>query len=100
HVHPAAFSILLSTLCEASLVILRKDNAHNLHCMTNYFELYNIPVSFHPDQVVVKNKYYELSRQYHPDRFAQAGGTGMVDALHMASINNTAYKTLRDSDAT
>ena len=68
--------------------------------MTNYFELYNIPVSFHPDQPTVKNKYYELSRQYHPDKAAQSGGTSIAEALHMSSVNNTAYKTLRDSDAT
>jgi molecular chaperone HscB len=68
--------------------------------MVNYFELYDLPISFHPDQAVVKNKYYELSRLHHPDRFAQAGGTGMADALHMASVNNAAYKTLRDADRT
>jgi molecular chaperone HscB len=68
--------------------------------MVNYFELYGLPVSFHPDQAVVKNKYYELSRLHHPDRFAQAGGTGMTDALNMSSINNAAYKTLRDPDRT
>ena len=68
--------------------------------MINYFELYGLPVSFHPNQAAVKNKYYELSRLHHPDRFAQAGSAGMADALNMASINNTAYKTLRDSDAT
>ena len=68
--------------------------------MTNYFELYGIPESFHPDAAVVKSKYYELSRRYHPDRFAQAGGTELAEALQMAAINNQAYKTFQDSDAT
>ena len=68
--------------------------------MTNYFELYGIPVSFRPDQAVVKSKYYELSRRYHPDRFAQAGGSELSEAQYMASINNEAYKTLKSSDAT
>jgi molecular chaperone HscB len=66
----------------------------------NYFELYDLPVSFHPDQAAVKNKYYELSRRYHPDRFAQAGSGDMAEALRMAALNNGAYKTLRSSDAT
>ncbi len=65
--------------------------------MVNYFELYNIPLSFHPDQAAVKAKYYELSRQHHPDR-AQPGAA--AEALHMSSVNNAAYKTLRDADAT
>ncbi len=68
--------------------------------MANYFELYDIPVSFSPDQAVVKTKFYELSRKYHPDRFAQAGGPELTGALQMAAQNNAAYKTLKDSDAT
>ena len=68
--------------------------------MANYFELYDIPVSFSPDQAIVKTKFYELSRKYHPDRFAQAGGPELTEALQMAAQNNAAYKTLKDSDAT
>lgn len=67
--------------------------------MTNYFELYGIPVSFHPNAATVKSKYYELSRQYHPDRFAHAGGTALADALTMSAQNNAAYKTLNNPDA-
>jgi len=68
--------------------------------MTNYFTLYHLPVTFRPDQADVKNTFYELSRQYHPDRFAQAGGQELAEALRMAAINNDAYKTLKSSDAT
>ncbi len=68
--------------------------------MENYFTLYNLPVSFSPDPVVVKQKYYELSRQYHPDKFANAGSHEHALALRIAAMNNDAYKTLRDADAT
>jgi len=68
--------------------------------MQNYFELYHLPITFHPDQLQVKGKFYELSRIYHPDRFAQTGGEELATALRMAAMNNDAYKTLRNPDAT
>ncbi len=68
--------------------------------MTDYFELYKLPISFTPDQAVVKSTFYELSRQYHPDHYAQVGGAELVEALRMAAINNEAYKTLKSKDAT
>ncbi len=68
--------------------------------MTNYFELFNIPVSLHPDPSTVKARFYELSRQYHPDRVSTAGPDALSQALAMAATINEAYKTLRDPDAT
>ena len=68
--------------------------------MIDYFKLYKLPVSFTPDQAVVKHTFYELSRLYHPDRFVQEGGAALAEALKMAAMNNEAYKTLKNSDAT
>ncbi len=68
--------------------------------MVNYFELYDIPVSFAPDTAVVKKKFYELSRRYHPDRFTMAGDAERAEALRMAALNNDAYKVLQNADAT
>lgn len=68
--------------------------------MVNYFELYGIPQSFNPDPAVVKAKYYELSRQYHPDRFTMAGPAEQAEALQQSSANNQAWKTLNNPDAT
>lgn len=68
--------------------------------MVNYFELYGIPQSFNPDPAVVKAKYYELSRQYHPDRFTMAGAAEQAEALQQSSANNQAWKTLNNPDAT
>lgn len=68
--------------------------------MLNYFELYGLPVNFHPDAAAVKAKFYLLSRQYHPDRFANAGEEARLESLRMSAMNNDAYKTLNDPDAT
>lgn len=68
--------------------------------MVNYFELYDIPVSFAPDAAVVKKKFYELSRRYHPDRFTLAGDEERAEVLRMAALNNDAYKVLQNADAT
>lgn len=68
--------------------------------MVNYFELYGLPVSFHPDSVIVKSKYYELSRKCHPDRFTMAGADEQAEALQQSSVNNQAWKTLNNPDAT
>ncbi len=68
--------------------------------MTNYFELYGLPVSMRPDKAAVKSKFYELSRRYHPDRFASTGADEMAENLRMAAVNNDAYRTLTDPDKT
>jgi molecular chaperone HscB len=68
--------------------------------MINYFELYDLPISFRPDTAAVKAKFYQLSRQYHPDRFANAEEDAKLESLRMSAMNNDAYKTLNDPDAT
>ncbi|MBL7682028.1 MAG: hypothetical protein JNK00_01610 [Flavipsychrobacter sp.] len=68
--------------------------------MVNYFELYELPVSFSPDATAVKKKFYELSRMYHPDRFTLTDDNSRAEALRMAAINNDAYKVLQNADAT
>jgi len=65
----------------------------------NFFELYELPLTFHPDAALVKSKFYELSRRYHPDRFARAGHAEKMEALTMAALNNDAHKTLAQPDA-
>lgn len=71
----------------------------NFVSMVNYFELYGLNISFHPDQDQVKKKFYELSRQFHPDKFAQAGSEAIDEALKMSAMINAGYKILKDEDA-
>ena len=65
----------------------------------NYFELYNIPVSFYPDLSVVKKQFYVLSRQYHPDFFGAADEAQKTTSLELTAQINKAFKTFQDADA-
>lgn len=64
----------------------------------NYFELYNIPCSFQPDQSLVKKKFYALSRQYHPDFFGGATEVEKQEALEISAQVNKAYKVFQNQD--
>ena len=66
----------------------------------NYFELFSMPVSFKPDKSLLKQKFYEVSRKFHPDFFGNATEAEQAEALETSSLINTAYKILTDDDAT
>jgi molecular chaperone HscB len=44
----------------------------------------------------LKRRFYERSRQWHPDRFSRAGAQEQQRALDMTSVLNDAFRTLRD----
>ena len=60
----------------------------------NYFEFYELPVSFHVDQKQVKRKFYELSKKYHPDFFVNHTTEKQAEILELATLNNKAYQVL------
>jgi len=66
----------------------------------NYFELFNIPVSLQPNQQELKQKFYELSRKYHPDFYTQETDFEQAEALEKSSLVNKAYKTFLNTDET
>ena len=68
--------------------------------MMNYFELYQIPFSFLPNKILVKEKYFELSRKYHPDFFSGETENDQNEALEKSSFVNKAYKTFTNLDLT
>jgi molecular chaperone HscB len=66
----------------------------------NYFELYNIPVSLKVDPTVVKQKFYELSRKYHPDFYSNTTNEEQAEVLEKSSLVNKAFKTFSNADET
>lgn len=64
----------------------------------NYFELFDIAPSFLPDQGLVKKKFYQLSRQYHPDFYGNDSVEEKEKALEMSALVNKAYQTLQNQD--
>ncbi len=66
----------------------------------NYFQLYEIPVSFVIDALLIKKKFYELSRKYHPDFFSNATDEEQNDVLEKSSLINKAFKVFSNTDET
>jgi molecular chaperone HscB len=62
----------------------------------DYFELYGLPVSFNPDQKLVKQKFYELSKKFHPDFYINDGPEKQEEVLELSTVNNKAYQVLKD----
>jgi molecular chaperone HscB len=62
----------------------------------NYFELYNLPVSFNPDQNLVKQKFYELSKKYHPDFHINESEEKQQEVLALSTQNNKAFQVLKN----
>ncbi|HTA71552.1 MAG TPA: Fe-S protein assembly co-chaperone HscB [Bryobacteraceae bacterium] len=64
--------------------------------MTDYYELLGIPRSLNLSLDELQKRYYELSRQLHPDRFMQKPEAEQQRALDLSSALNDAYRTLKD----
>ncbi len=61
-----------------------------------YFEFYNLPLSFKVDEALLKKKFYALSREYHPDFYANESQEKQDEILELSTLNNKAYKVLSD----
>lgn len=64
----------------------------------NYFEFFEIPVSFTLDQAELKRTFYANSKKYHPDFFTLESEEKQMEVLELSTLNNNAYKTLLDFD--
>jgi molecular chaperone HscB len=62
----------------------------------NYFEFYELPESFTIEPKALKNKFYQLSKRYHPDFYANEDEAKQQEILELSTLNNKAYQVLSD----
>jgi len=60
------------------------------------YDALGIPPSLALDMEDVKKRFYDLSRQWHPDRYTRARAVDQDRALEMTALLNDAFRTLRD----
>ena len=65
-----------------------------------YFELFDIPVQLKINAATLSNKFFELSRKYHPDYFANENDEAQADVLEKSALLNKAWKVFQNPDET
>ncbi len=66
----------------------------------NYFELFDIPVALKLDPSLLSARFFQLSRETHPDYFVSAGADAQAEALDKSALLNKAWVTFRNPDET
>ena len=61
----------------------------------NYFEIFGLPVDFNLDTSLLTERYRELQKTVHPDRFASASDRDRRMAVQQAALINEALNTLK-----
>lgn len=64
----------------------------------NYFDFYEIPLRFNPNQEVIKQKFYAFSKKFHPDFYANESSEKQEEVLELSTLNNKAYQVLKDAE--
>ncbi len=62
----------------------------------NYFELFGLPVGYVVDTHALSERYRDLQRVVHPDRFANASDQERRLSIQGAALINEAFETLKD----
>lgn len=63
--------------------------------LQNYFEIFGLPVGFQIDTSSLTERYRELQKTVHPDRFASASDRDRRLAVQQAALINEALNTLK-----
>jgi molecular chaperone HscB len=63
---------------------------------STYYELFRLPVSYSVDTEVLAQRYRELQRAVHPDKFASAQDAERRLSVQLASRINEGFRVLKD----
>lgn len=63
---------------------------------SDYFAIFGLPVDYELDRDALSERYRELQRTVHPDRYAQASDQERRLAMQRATQINEAYRVLQD----
>ena len=66
----------------------------------NYFEIFGIPVQLKVNKTELPKKFFELSRKFHPDFYANTTPSEQNKALEITANLNKAFKTFQNPDET
>ena len=61
-----------------------------------YFQAFGLEPKLAIDLEDLKKRFYERSRQWHPDKFSRASARERQQAVDMTALLNDAFRTLRD----
>ncbi len=62
----------------------------------DFYEFFGIERKLTLDNEDLQKRFYELSRQWHPDRFSRKSAEEQAQALEATAILNDGYRTLRE----
>jgi len=66
----------------------------------NYFDLFDLPVTLKVNGAELRKKFFELSKQSHPDYYINESDEEQQLALEKYAAVNVAFKTLSNTEAT
>jgi molecular chaperone HscB len=66
----------------------------------NFFEIFGLTIQLKVDKTSLPKKYFELSKQFHPDFFSNATPAEQQCALEISASLNKAFKTFQNPDET
>ena len=81
-------------------VLVKRSEGNLIFAAMNYFELFGIPVTLSVEQAKLKQRFYQLSREFHPDFHSQSGEEQQEEMLGKSADLNRAYKVFQTEDAT